>query len=51
VTGDETRQFCAGTIANYKVPRQVRIVPEPPGIHATLKIHKHLLREQWEGEG
>lgn len=50
-TEDDIRQFCAGTIANYKVPRQVRIVPELPRSHATLKIQKHLLRAQWEGEG
>jgi fatty-acyl-CoA synthase len=42
---EELREYCAGRIAHFKVPRYVRVVDEFP-MTVTGKIQKYKLREQ-----
>lgn len=44
-TADEIREFCAGQIAHYKIPRYIRFVDEFP-MTVTGKIQKFVLRAQ-----
>jgi fatty-acyl-CoA synthase len=44
-TAEEIREFCAGQIAHYKIPRYVRFVDGFP-MTVTGKIQKYLLRAQ-----
>lgn len=44
MTEDEVREFCAGKIANYKIPRYVRFVESYP-MTASGKIQKFKMRE------
>jgi fatty-acyl-CoA synthase len=39
------REFCAGRLAHYKIPRYVRVVPEFP-MTVTGKIRKGQMREE-----
>jgi fatty-acyl-CoA synthase len=41
---DELREFCAGQIAHFKVPRYVRFVDEFP-MTVTGKVQKFRMRE------
>ena len=41
----ELREFCAGQIAHYKIPRYVRFVEEFP-MTVTGKVQKFVMREQ-----
>lgn len=45
LTAQTLRDFCAGTIAHYKIPRYVRVADEFP-MTASGKIRKVALREQ-----
>jgi fatty-acyl-CoA synthase len=45
VTPDDVRDFCAGRIAHFKVPRHVLVVDEFP-MTVTGKIQKYKLRDQ-----
>jgi fatty-acyl-CoA synthase len=49
-TEDELRDFCAGDIARFKIPRYVRFVDDFP-MTASGKIQKFKLREMHEAEG
>ncbi len=42
---DSVREFCAGRIAHYKVPRYVKLVDEFP-MTVTGKVRKVEMREQ-----
>ncbi len=44
LTQDELREFCAGKIAHYKVPRYVKLVSEFP-MTVTGKVQKFKMRE------
>ena len=44
VTEDELREFCAGRIAHYKIPRYVKLVSEFP-MTVTGKVQKFKMRE------
>ncbi|HYW03672.1 MAG TPA: class I adenylate-forming enzyme family protein [Gammaproteobacteria bacterium] len=44
--GDELKAFCAGRLADYKVPRRIEIVPDLP-LTVAGKIAKARLREQY----
>jgi fatty-acyl-CoA synthase len=44
ITGDELRQFCAGKIATYKIPRYWKFVDEFP-MTVTGKVQKYKMRE------
>ncbi|MEE8456807.1 MAG: AMP-binding protein, partial [Acidimicrobiia bacterium] len=44
LSADEVREFCAGRIAHYKIPRYVEIIDEYP-MTVTGKIQKNKLRE------
>ena len=44
LTLDELRQFCAGKIAHYKIPRYLRISDEFP-MTVTGKVQKFKMRE------
>ena len=48
-TEQEIRDFCAGQIARYKIPRYVRFVKSFP-MTVTGKVAKYLLREQMARE-
>jgi fatty-acyl-CoA synthase len=45
LTADAVREFCAGQIARYKIPRYVHVVDEFP-MTVTGKIRKVEMREQ-----
>ncbi|WP_235739022.1 AMP-binding protein [Nocardioides alcanivorans] len=45
ITADSLRQFCAGKLAHYKVPRYVEIVDDYP-MTVTGKVRKAEMREQ-----
>lgn len=42
--------FCRGTLASYKVPKQLRFVPSLPR-NAAGKLLRHVLREEWPKMG
>jgi fatty-acyl-CoA synthase len=44
LSADDVREFCAGRIAHYKIPRYVEIIDEYP-MTVTGKIQKNKLRE------
>jgi fatty-acyl-CoA synthase len=44
LTGEEVREFCAGRIAHYKIPRYVRFTAEFP-MTVTGKVQKFKMRE------
>jgi fatty-acyl-CoA synthase len=44
LTADELREYCAGKIAHYKVPRYIRISEEFP-MTVTGKVQKFKMRE------
>ena len=44
LSADDVREFCAGKIAHYKIPRYVEIIDEYP-MTVTGKIQKNKLRE------
>jgi len=48
-TVEEIREFCAGQIAHYKVPRYVRFVDSFP-MTVTGKVQKYLIREHVRAE-
>ena len=48
-TADEIREFCAGQIAHYKVPRYVRFVAGFP-MTITGKVQKYVMRKQLSEE-
>ncbi|QFG69658.1 AMP-binding protein [Ornithinimicrobium pratense] len=54
LTAESVREFCAGKLAHYKIPRYVRVIEEYP-MTVTGKIRKVELREageqSLEGEG
>jgi fatty-acyl-CoA synthase len=45
LTAESLREFCAGRLAHYKIPRYVRVVPEFP-MTVTGKIRKGQMREE-----
>ena len=45
LTADALREFCAGKLAHYKVPRYVHVVEEFP-MTVTGKIRKVQMREE-----
>jgi fatty-acyl-CoA synthase len=49
LTRGEVRAFCQGRMANYKVPRHVRVVGDFP-MTATGKVKKHVMRERMMAE-
>lgn len=50
VTGDQVRAFCSGKLADFKVPRFVRVVDAFPKT-ASGKIQKFKLRDRFVAEG
>jgi fatty-acyl-CoA synthase len=44
LTAEQVREFCAGKIAHYKIPRYVRVTPEFP-MTVTGKVQKFKMRE------
>lgn len=50
VDPQELVEWCRRHLARFKVPREVTLVPELPK-GGTGKVHKHVLRARWAGEG
>lgn len=50
VTPDDIKAFGKGKIANYKIPRYIKIVTSFPKT-TSGKIQKFLLRKEMEGQG
>jgi fatty-acyl-CoA synthase len=48
-TQDDIREFCAGQIAHYKVPRYVRFMDSFP-LTISGKVQKYLMREHLRAE-
>ncbi len=46
LTLDSLREFCAGKIARYKIPRRLELVAGPLPRNVTGKLLKHVLRER-----
>jgi len=49
VTADEIRRFCAGRMADYKVPERIELVREPLPRNANGKVVKAPLRQRIAG--
>ena len=48
LTAEAVREFCAGKLAHYKIPRYVQVVDEFP-MTVTGKVRKVEMREQAVG--
>ena len=49
LTGEEVKEFCAGQIAHYKVPRHIKFVENFP-MTVTGKMQKFIMREEMARE-